>query len=48
MWELTFTFQGRNLGVLCKFLPLFGLDEMVELEENDINLRTYGDRENLV
>jgi hypothetical protein len=47
VWELTFILQGSNSGVLCKAFPLFALDQMVELEENDIDLRTYSDRENL-
>jgi len=33
---------------LCKVLPLLALDEIAMFDENNMNLRAYDGRENLV
>jgi hypothetical protein len=47
-WRRVLLFLGSNLGLLCKVLPLSALDKIVRFEENNINLRAYDDRQNLV
>jgi hypothetical protein len=41
-------FLATNSGLLCKRLPLLALDKIVEFDENNIDLTTYDDSENLV
>jgi len=46
-WDIFSSFYGSNWGILCKVIPLFGLDKIVKHVQKAIDLRTYDDGENL-
>ena len=45
--EPFFFFKGSSSGLLCKVLPLFGLDKTLKFDENSMNLGAYENGESL-